>query len=197
MSGPPRTVSDAARCSDARGDAVVLVKPVEHARRVAVGSGAITDLSVLHALMNLPLGQPVPIKDLARVTRNLLEQAPAGALDWPILSGTVLRLADQPVRVPLVVVRAGTWHAGLRRAGAFAPFAKRGVVLPQRPRRLDEYALEADYWGVGLWVTSRGGELEQIVPPEPWIQRYAKPAQWRFLENAYAAWLGAGPSAAN
>ena len=40
------------------------------------------DLSVLHALMCLPLGAAVPVTDLGDGVRRLLDRAPRGCVDW-------------------------------------------------------------------------------------------------------------------
>ena len=184
-------VPRAAEVSGGRGDAVVRLDLVEHHRRRAAGLGAVTDLSVLNALMNLPLNAAVPCADLGPSTRTLLDRAPAGCLQWPQGGQQVRRLVRPVARIPLVIVPAKTWRPGLRRAAAFEPFATRVVLLAQAPRRggVESIAWEADVAGVGLWITIPDGPPQEIVAPQRWVEHYVKPAGWRFTERAYAAWL--------
>ena len=73
---------------------------------------------------------------------------------------------------------------------AFEPFGTRVVLLDACPRAA-EFAWEADAAGVGLWIRERDGQIIQVVPPAPFVRRYAKPAGWRFTERAYTAWINA------
>jgi hypothetical protein len=182
-------VPGAARASGVRADAVVAVDVAEHARRAEAGLGAVPDLSVLHALMCLPLHAAVPVADLGDVVRRLLSKAPPGCVDWLDDRTQVRRCFVPAASAPLVVVRGATWRPALRRAAAFEPFATRIVLLTRPPRRVADIAWEADVDGAGLWITHPSGEIEEIVAPAPFVQRYVKPAGWRFAEHAYAAWL--------
>jgi hypothetical protein len=187
-------VPSAAAVSGARADALVTVDPAEHARRDAVGLGAVPDLDVLHALMCLPLDAAIPVDDLGEVVRGLLlERAPAGAVHWLDGHTRVRRRFVPAARVPLVVVRAARWRPAWRRANAFEPFATRVVLLSPAPARVADMAWEADVDGIGLWVARPGGQIDEVVPPAPYVSRYIKPAGWRFAERAYAAWLAAHP----
>lgn len=206
-------VPGAARASGARGlvgaDAVVTVDVAEHARRAAMGLGAVPDYSTLYALMCLPIDAAVPVADLGGVVRRLLSEAPPGCVEWLGGATRVRRCYVPAATVGLVVVRGATWRPALRRAAAFEPFAARVVLLPRPPRRVADIAWEADVDGTGLWITRPGsgsrdaGEIEEIVAPEPYVSRHLKPAKWRFAEHAYAAWLthtagaAAGPAVAH
>jgi hypothetical protein len=181
-------IPGAARVGSIRADALISVDPVEHGRRRAADLGAVPDLSVLHALMCLPLGAAVPVTDLGEGVRRLLNRAPRGCVDWSADRSRVWRSFVPAARVSLVVVRSANWRPGLRRAAVFEPFAPRVVLLTRAPRRPDDIAWEADVDRAGLWI-SRPGGIEEIVPAAPHVQRYVKPAGWRFAERAYAAWL--------
>lgn len=201
------TVPHAAWVSGAQADAVVAVNAAEHARRVAAGLGAVPDHDKLSALMCLPLHAAVPVADLGDVVRRQLGRAPVGCVEWldddgaPTLDWVGDACAPAWVRrrfvpaasVPMVVVRGATWRPALRRAAAFYPFAARVVLLARPPRRLADIAWEADVDGTGLWITHRTGAgdraVEEVVAPAPYVERYVKPAGWRFAERAYAAWL--------
>ena len=175
-----------ARGTSATGDAVVRVDQDEHARRAATGLGAVTNLALLDVLIGLPLGELVEWRDLTEREVSYTRKAPAGVLDRS--PEGVRRLLIPPATVPLVVARAASWRKGLERAGAFAPFAQRVMLLPRVPRDLPGKALEADFWGVGVWI-QRGDRIEEVVPPEPWEQRYFKAAGWAFRERTYGSWL--------
>jgi hypothetical protein len=186
-------VPGAVRAHGGRGlvtaDAVVAVDEAEHARRAMAGLGAVADVDLMQVLMCLPLHAPVPVADLADVTRRLLSKAPPGCLDW-LDDGTRVRRRFVPAAsVPLVVVRGASWRPALRRAAAFEPFAARVVLLTRRPRRVADIAWEADVDGAGLWIAHPDGEVEEIVAPQPYVSRYVKPVKWWFAETAYAAWL--------
>jgi len=182
-------VPGAARASGVRADAVVTVNTAEHARRAEPGLAAVPDLSVLHALMCLPMHAAVPVADLGDVVRRLLGKAPSGCVDWLDDRTRVRRCFVPAASVSLVVVRGATWRPALRRAAAFEPFAARVVLLTRPPRRIADIAWEADVDGAGLWIIHPGGEIEEIVAPAPYVQHYVKPAKWRFAEHAYGAWL--------
>jgi hypothetical protein len=123
------------------------------------------------------------------VLRRLLSKAPSGCVEW-VDGGTRIRRRYVPAAtVPLVVVRGATWRPALRRAAAFEQFAARVVLLTRPPRRIADIAWEADVDGAGLWITQPGGEVDEIVAPAPYVERYVKPAKWRFAEDSYAAWL--------
>jgi hypothetical protein len=139
--------------------------------------------------MCLPLDAAVPVADLGDVVRRVLGKAPPGCVDW-LERGTLVRRRHVPAAaVPLVVVRATRWRPALRRAAVFYQFATRVVVLSRPPRRVADIAWEADVDGTGLWITHPGGEVEEIVAPAPYVERYVNAAGWRFAEHAYAAWL--------
>ena len=183
-------VPGAGRVIGARADAVVAVEAGEHARRVAVGLGAVPDYSTLYALMCLPLNTDVRVVDLGDVVHRLLQKAPPGCVDWLDDRTRVRRRYTPAATAPLVVIRGATWRPALRRAAAFEPFAARVVLLSGAPRHVAGIAWEADVDGTGLWITRPSGEIEEVVAPAPYVEHYVKPAGWRFAEYAYAAWLG-------
>src|ERR1700754_3160667 len=101
-------VPGAARVSGARADAVVAVDAREHARRTAVGLGAVPNYGILYALMCLPLDAAGPVADLGDVVRRQLGKAPAGCLDWIDHRTRVRRRYTPAATAPLVVVRGAT-----------------------------------------------------------------------------------------
>jgi len=189
-------VAKAARVTGAVADAVVEIDADEHRRRAACGLGAVELLGLLDALMCLPYGAAIPVRDVGKVALWHLHQAPEGCVQWgggeSGCNALVRRLLVPVASVPLVVVRAAGWRTGLRRAAQFEPFARRVVVLRRAGRGLGEYAWEADAAGTGLWVARPGSDqVDEIVAPARFTPRYFRPARWRFAERAYTAWLSA------
>lgn len=191
MEGVHPVLEGAARVSGAVADAVVEVDYQEHRRRAGCGLGGVTQLEVLDALMCLPVGAAVPVADLGAVTLRQLRRAPYGCVCWLDHPQRVRRLLTPVCSVSLVVVRAGSWRAGLRRAAEFEPFARRVVVLNRASEKINNYAWEAAASGTGLWIEHPDGQVEQVVAPADFTPQFVKPARWRFGERAYAAWLKA------
>ena len=189
VEGVHSVIEGAARMSGAVADAVVGLDIREHARRVGCGLGGVEELGILDALMCMPTGAAVLVEDFRPVALRHLRRAPYGCVAWSEDASRVRRLLNPACSVSLVVVRATSWRAGLRRAAAFEPFARRVVVLNRPCKKVQDYAWEADAAGTGLWIEHSDGQVEQIVPPADFVLRYVKPARWRFRERAYAAWL--------
>lgn len=187
--------------------AVVRVDPAEHTRRATAGlAGGVPDHDVLAALMCLPARVAVSVSDIERRHLTPLRRAPAGVVEFTQDWGEpprVRRLLEPAATVDLVVVRAATWRAGIRRA-VFGQFATQVVLLTRHhtPADLAEVAWEADVTGVGLWVVDATGRgcaaapppVVEVVAPQPFVLRYVKPARWRFLEHAYDAWRSRHPA---
>lgn len=156
--------------------------PAEVARRRACRSGTLTKLDVLDALMGLPVGFAVTQTDLTDTERTLVDRAPAGAVEN--LGGQVVRRAVPPVSVQLAVVRARDWRIGLKRAGRFAPFCARAMLLPAQPADWADAHMQASYFGVGVCVFAER-TLQMLVEPRPYVRERHTPAQWWFAEEAY------------
>lgn len=167
------------------GDALIRPDLTEHERRTAVGLGAL-GLVTVDAMFSLPLGGLIRWGDIDPYLASFLRRLPDGIIER--LDRGVCRLAIPPVKVELVVVSGSSWRPGLRRAGSFAPFAQRVLLLDQNHRIPKGGLQEADFWGVGVWQHTADG-IEELVPPAPWRQHYFKPAGWCFRERAYASWL--------
>lgn len=115
-----------------------------------------------------------------------MSRAPCGVLDLAL--GIVTRHAVRPCRVDLATVHATCTRDSIARASNYAPICTRAVVTPTPPRR--NYLLsEADFWGIGVFLDHGHGDLETLVPPEPWRPKRHTPAAWRFAETAYASYL--------
>ncbi|MEV4569516.1 hypothetical protein AB0K12_37625 [Nonomuraea sp. NPDC049419] len=191
MTGLPQAVADApglalSRASSSRvvlqGASVVLhYEPVqaELDRRRRCGLGAITSPDALRVLSDLPVNAPMPPSVIDRAALDLL---PSGAIQ--VDRGRVTRLAVAPIEARLAVVPARSWRAGLERAGRFAPFCSRAMLLPKPPRDLDVVRMEADFYGIGVIVDAEG-ESCVLVPPAPFERRRRTAAGWLFLEQAY------------
>jgi hypothetical protein len=188
--GLSAVIRGAARVAGVVADAVVVVDPVEHERRQALGAGGIMSLAVLDALMCLPLGADIPVAALGDVTLAMLRQAPAGAVQWGEESDSVRRAAVPAASIPLVRVRATTWRGGLRQSAAFLPCAEVVMVVTSVPAKWASVSWEAATLGIGVSLHNEDtGEETELLPSAPYVPLYVKPAGWRFRENAYECWL--------
>jgi hypothetical protein len=178
----------------------------ECARRAANGLSAITSPDILRLLVRLPLGEPVPYAALTAAECSALRAAPQAAVSFD--GSNVIRRMVPPLEVTLALVPAGSWRSGLERAGRFAPFCPRAMVLRRPPRDLDDLHMEADFYGIGVIVASSDGRPEVLVEPSRFHRNRLTVAGWRFLEevhrqvsssaelSAHAKWPVAGHPAA-
>lgn len=167
-------------------DALVAVRAAEHARRVRVGLGAVTDLGLLDLLMDLPVGAPVAVNPQVV---SVLTRLP-GMVEVSDRAAT--RVVDQPAVVHAAVVSGPGWRPLLRRASAFEGVCQRIVLLDAPARGLASRLWEADVLGVGVWRRTASGEIEEMLAPAAFVPSFIKPARWRFQEYAYAAYLRQG-----
>lgn len=181
-------VPEGGRLSGSRGDALVVLDRHEHSRRQRCGLGAVTDLTLLDSLLNLPLGVPVPLDALTPRERERLSRAPEGVATHS--ADGVRRLVTTPAEVQAVLVHGRGWDTVLRHASTFRRAAQSIAVFPAAPRQLGQRLWEAQVEGVGVWVQD-GDTLIEILPPAISDPCRVKPAWWRFHEAAYAAWLTA------
>jgi hypothetical protein len=179
----------------ARADAVVRVDANEHARRRAAGVTAVTSLSVLGALLTLPVHEKVRLADLSRRQRKLVERAGPGLVE--IDEWSVTRRLVPAASVPLVVVRRLGWRQALAAAAEFSMLLPTVVLLDREPGDWRSRAWEADLAGVGVLLRC-GAEVETLLRPRSDYPPMAvRPARWRLLEYAYLVWLtGSTPRSA-
>ena len=155
------------------------VDPAEHRRRQLAGLGAVLNWAVLDLLMDLPVGEPVPV---GVVERDLLRCLPPGAVE--VTATHITRLAVRPCRVHRAVISGTATRRNLDRVGRFAPFCARTLLIPKPPRRPD-FLSEADFWGIGVALEHADGGHEVLVPEQAWIPRRHTVIGWRFAEEAY------------
>jgi hypothetical protein len=152
-------------------------------RRAAVGLSAITSPDALRLLLRLPLREPVPYAALTAVERSALDAVPQGVVSFD--GPYVIRHVGPPLEVALALVSAGSWRSGLGRAGRFAPFCPRAMVLRLPPRDLTDLHMEADFYGIGVIVASTDAGPEVLVEPARFRRNRLTVAGWRFLEEVY------------
>lgn len=190
---PAAYVCDGARITGGRGDAFVRIDEAEHQRRRQTGLGAITQLWMLDALMNLPLGQPVSVDGLTESEQWVLDRLPAGAAQR---DGRWITRVCRPVsEIAAVVMWSPQWQGVLSRIAPFTRVAQRMIVLEQVPSDFEQLAWQARYQGTGVWAATANGATE-LVRAEPVQHRYFKPARWQVYESAYRAWLMTQPGPA-
>lgn len=179
-------IGDAAQISGGHGDAVIALNFDEHERRQREGLGAVVDLALLDALMNLPHGGAIPVSDLADYERAIYERAPKGVVERD--ADQLVRLLDRPLTVHAVIIRGRGWRNLLGRVSAFGPVCQRIIWFEHEPHGLSDVSWEAEYAGVGVWF-ERGDKIVEALRPAVHQPLYQKPARWRFEERAYRMYL--------
>ncbi|MGD0561175.1 MAG: hypothetical protein ABSA93_40155 [Streptosporangiaceae bacterium] len=171
------------RAEGVRGILAYQVDAAEHDRRRKAGLGAVTRLEWLDTLMAMPVGLPVPLQSMTITEQKTMQRLPPGCLDYR-QSGVIRRLA-RPIGMYLVIVDDADWRRGLVRSGAYIG-CTRILAVPPTVAGLDEAALEADYWGVGLMISGRPlSSSRVIVPPQRFVPTVYTAASWRFCEEMY------------
>ena len=155
---------------------------VEHKRRLATNAQPLDAFRPLEVLVTLPVRVPVLRVSLTSACWSEISRLPRGAVSAD--GETVTRLAVRPLRVELVVVRASSWGRGMDLASQFAPFCRRAIFLERVPARASELMMQADFYGVGVFV--RGADdVAMEVSPAPYRPRRQTTAAWRFAEEIY------------
>jgi hypothetical protein len=177
-------VEGGARAAGGRADALVVADSAEQDRRALCGLRSLTSLGLLDAVMNLPVHTPIRTEDVSAEALARFAAIPDGVVELD--GGWVTRLLTPPLTVVAVIVRGAGWRRPVGRVMNFAPFAQQVVVLDQKPAHPSAVLWEAQLAGIGIWV-SAGGQMTELLPPEPFARLYWKPAGWRFAEHAYRA----------
>ncbi|SNT64137.1 hypothetical protein SAMN05216276_11119 [Streptosporangium subroseum] len=152
----------------------------ERRRRACARAEALLRPEVLELLMSLPLEEPVAVSSLNPAERRTLAKIPLGAVSRH--GEAVVRRAVQPIRVDLAVVPGRGWESALERAGRFAPFCARAILVEGPLRRPQEAMVQTDFYGIGL-LLARKGAVEVVVPPRPFVRKRFTAASWQFTEE--------------
>jgi hypothetical protein len=140
-------------------------------------------LAFLDVLMDLPVDQSVSLQDLNERQRRGLRTAPPPIVDAD--RRQVTRRAVAPVRTLFALVTAKDWKTGLQRAGRFAPFCAKAVLVRELPEDSSDFLMRASFFGAGVCVFD-GHKLDMIVEPRPYVRKRHTPAHWWFEEEVYA-----------
>ncbi|WP_415942091.1 hypothetical protein [Streptomyces sp. 067-1] len=151
-------------------------------RRARVCTQELTNPRALDLLMNLPLGEPVPVPTLSDTEQRVLRRLPAGTVTRH--DNVVVREATHPIQVDLAVVPGKGWASAKEKAEWFTPFCARAVLIDRPLRRRDDAVMEAEFYGIGLLVAT-SNDAEVVVPPRPFVRRRYTVAAWKFVEEAY------------
>lgn len=152
----------------------------ERRRRACARAESFLRPQVLELLLSLPLEEPVAISSLNPTERRTLAKVPHGAVSRQ--GEVVVRRAVQPVRVDLAVVPGRGWESALERAGRFAPFCARAILVEGPLRRPQEAMVQTDFYGIGL-LLARGNTIEVLVTPRPFVRKRFTAASWQFTEE--------------
>ncbi|WP_433700931.1 hypothetical protein [Nocardiopsis sp. CA-288880] len=166
-------------------------RPVAEQARLRSGGRALgSRLGVYQVLQALPLGSWVPVDALSEREQAILPALPA----WTRIrrNGWILRLADTPVRLDLLVTRGEKWLDALDRACALGAVAPRMAVCDSLGEDRDRACWEADYYGVGLAVR-HGSGLRVLVRPRHGVPEPAAALHWRLAERVHRAAEELGP----
>ncbi|MEU3544859.1 hypothetical protein [Streptomyces paromomycinus] len=154
----------------------------ECARRRAVGAAPLDRLAVLETLLGLPPGQQVPLAALSEAQRAAVRALPRGVCDLD--RRYVVRRAVRPLTVDLAVVRCtgSGWRRGLARAGRFAPFCARALLVDGPVAEGEELWMQAAFYGIGLLRPSFAG-VDLVLEPRPYRPQRHTAAAWAFVEE--------------
>jgi hypothetical protein len=163
---------------------VYRTEEAETARRRVQKVEPLTELDVLDGLMGLPVGVPVAVVDLTERECARLRRIPHGAVEHD--GDQVVRRAVAPLSVRFALVGARDWRVGLTRAGRFAPYCARAVLLPAAAAQAEwgDVRAQASFFGIGVCVFAEG-QLRVLVEPRPYVRMRHTPAQWWFVEETY------------
>ncbi|MEE2038819.1 hypothetical protein Q8791_16470 [Nocardiopsis sp. CT-R113] len=155
---------------------------VEQSRLRTEGRTIGSRLGVYQLLQALPLGKWVPVGALSAREKAILPALPT----WTRIrrNGQVLRLADTPVRLDLLVTRGEKWLDALDRACALGAVAPRTAVCSSLGEDRDRACWEADYYGVGLAVP-HGSGLRVLVRPRQGVSESVAALHWRLAERVH------------
>ncbi|WP_157982508.1 hypothetical protein [Nocardiopsis sp. FIRDI 009] len=167
-------------------DAVAVCQPDDEQRRLRAAQDRtlVSRLGVFEVLQTLPLGAWIPVDSLTARERAILPAVPRWALQRR--NRHVLRLADVPVDLELVVVPGENWQDALDRARHLGPAARRMAVCDSAPGDPVPALLEADYHCVGLAVVD-GSRPRTLVEPPPRSSDAVAALRWRLAEHVYMA----------
>ena len=180
-------VTNGARLSGARANAVVTIDPVEHERRTQARLGAVTDLALLELFLTLPQGWPVSATALEQDDLVQLRQSPQGC--WTSDHGMdIVRLLQRPCQIDVVVVDGDRWRKALETARRFTAAAPVAVRIPSDAGVESSMLWAAQLLGIGVWHMI-GDEHRVLLEPETPPGGVLKAARWRFEEWAYSRWL--------
>jgi hypothetical protein len=167
----------------------VWVRPIEPEieRRRAAAIGAVTDATVLRALMDLPEGFPVALVDIDPLMRMVLDGLDERVVE--VRADHVVRRLSPPVGLTGLVKHATVWE-DVQAATLLRTHAPRLVVAPPELARRVVQQADPD-----LGVAEANGEVVTIrrSPGRRWLCPSWQ--RWMTAETAYAAWV-AGASAA-
>ncbi|MGI5423027.1 hypothetical protein [Actinomadura luteofluorescens] len=167
-------------------DATIVYTPdrAEIERRREHGNPSVLRLDWLNLLMDLPVGHPVPFSSFQPAEHRALDRMPLGTVD--ITQAGFVRQLTHPLRVELAIVRGHQWKPGLVRASRFASYCRRALVLAGKPKpaALQQAAIEADVYGIGL-IVNAAHDPQVVVRPGNFEKYRHTPAGWKFLEEVY------------
>ncbi|WP_236743350.1 MULTISPECIES: hypothetical protein [Nocardiopsis] len=164
-------------------DVVVVYRADPEQRALRWGSRPLgSRLGVFQVLQSLPLGEWIPVDALTERERRILPAIPSWALKKQ--NRRVLRLADVPVHVDLVVIRGDEGLDTLDRACLVGLAAPRMALCATLGTDAKRALWEADYYGVGLAVTD-DSDMAVLVPHRTTVPESAAALRWLLAERVH------------
>lgn len=176
MTGGQRTVADLQLADEeiARRDTTPDSRGLEH-------------LDTLRFLLTLPVNETLPTRPFSGYELRLAHRADAarfGLLDKPRgQDPSFTRVARPPLQVTLVTVHGPATRRTLGLATSYAPYAARRIITSQEVPAA--FAVEAQYYGVGI-TTVRDGIEDEVVAPAPFRPTRFTGGSWVFAERVLA-----------
>lgn len=177
-----RTTVAAVRAFGASASLVYELIGDEVQRRQQCGLGAVGDHELLDVLLGLPLNLPVHTADLSDRERRVLRRAPVAAVE--VSAAAVVRRVTAPLAARSAMVPVRDWRHGLRKAGQFAPFCARSIVLSTVPVDLSDAIVQARFYGIGI-LCGPANHRAELLAAEPYVRLRHSSGQWWFAEDIY------------
>lgn len=162
--------------------AIVSLDEDEVWRRQLHGLGGVEDRLLWEVLLELPVGQPVPLELLDPVKRAVLDTSPPGVA---CMSQThVTRELQAPLSIVGVMQETRNWEAGTEAVSRFSAVANRSLAIHAKPSIRALETMTA--LGIGVvYLANHSAEL--LVLPR---RTSPRPGSFhsRLLEVVFARW---------
>jgi hypothetical protein len=187
--GPGRQVPKSA-IQGITADLDVRVNEAEHNRRRRRRVGAFTRRDVINRLTGIPINW-VPAREVDQSTLEFLAGQAPDTIEVRHVKKqgmAVRRLLNPPLSIEHITVHSRDWDRGFAAINSVAGFSARSLVLSIEPSDRELAELESNLYGIGLSI-DRGGELQLLTHPAPFLPEFFTALAWQVAEGVYATAL--------